>query len=1703
MNTIQIYLKSSGSVAQLVKDFPVYVGSYKTNYVKVYVLPTMMPSGENVGYGLGLSGKYTLDNGQEFISEPFWLNRLEDESIVVGDVSTTYHVFGGWLPRKLSKFAGNQILILNLQQIDTETGEFISVITTQECHLLIQRSAYISVDENIEPNSYELINERVTTNENDINNLEVDITNINTRIDNLPLSEDYIGSFSGTTQPFDDGEITQEMIDLLDAKVVEIKGASYVKKNGDVLIYTYQIAGETDKNYRFIYTTNDTWTGYEIPALEVAGNGSLGIVEGTVGTGSNNDILVDIQSGQIKNIKFKENGNYVDINTIPSTYMTQSAGATKNYVRDYSLPRQFNDIYYVASDGYKTSAPTSPSSGIQFTATSSSVGDTELFTCAYTNTADFELSQKNSTNNSVYIKATANATVQFRMTTQYRKNGEATWNDLSIELTGDVVLIANSLQKVQFASAMTELGDQMITMTTGDEIRQIMEVVTETSETISFEIYSSSTYPSILNLNTQLATLVLGNLLDRFEGSNYVSVAENEANTKIEIKIPDDKVENTTLTNGSDKLTTSNVVYNATKIDNTSITRNASGQLQSSKLKDKDVKVSNNSVTKTDFNGVVELPSDQAYEELKANGTIVVDGQTIVFDGSTLYTTPDDASTNTVYTKAETDALLDEKLDKKPDGTHDLIDANNKITETYLPDFILGQLIYGGTFNATTAVATLSDNAKTKLGTASNTITLTNDTTAITGYQANEDIFYVTQTAGTFASISFDVGDWLLSNGSAWERIANADAVTGVKGNAEVNYRIGQVNITPANIGSYSTSETDTLLDGKLDKVTSTNANKRVYGVNTTGTQEMETLESGTGVSAPTGNTIALRGSNGEITTGSPTQDYHATPKTYVDTNFVPKSREVAGVDLEDDITKSELATALGIDADLNINNGEGTNSLKMKNNNTVSGNNSFAEGTNNVVFSNNSHAEGYSVTKATSRGITASSTDAEIEAEWLASDPEGDKFSLVKGENGHIEGSNCLALGQNTHAEGNGTRATNNSAHAEGTGTLASGKYSHAEGLETIASGGRAHTEGDSTQATADYTHAEGRGTRALGKYAHTEGRGSTVSANAEYSHAEGRDTLVSHSYCHTSGQNTTTSATHQTVVGLYNDSDSSAKFIVGTGSSGSLRNSFATGYDGTESFIKVGTTKFRESEIAKKSDISTAIANVYKVQGSETVSNLNSTTKTESMNGYVYNISTGGTLNNQDASTLAVNAGDNVVFIWNNGSWYWDKLASDIDLSGYVPKTTTIAGVDLQDNITASELKTAMSLPSSIEGTANGSIIMNDITHNVSSGAYGLAEGCETTASGVLGSHSEGYRTTASGPHSHAEGELATASGQDSHAEGWYSTASGYGTHAEGGRCSATFEFAHAEGQYATANGFASHAEGCQTTTGAVARQSHTEGYFCQSHNYQSHSEGDYSIAGFNDDTVATFDISATYAENTVVKNGTGLYYLCIKASTGNALDNTTYWNLIQSNHAEGQNTRSTSLASHAEGVNSIASGKASHAEGNGTYATNNASHSEGTGSQATGKYSHAEGLESVASGSRSHAEGYQTTASGDSAHAQGRDTVASGKYSSASGRGTTASKENQTAVGQYNATDNEALFIVGTGSKSGDTINARNSFAAGHDGTASFIKVGTTKFRENELAKKTDISSFFTAITGYDATKTQVLKNIQGTLTWVDEV
>ncbi len=150
-------------------------------------------------------------------------------------------------------------------------------------------------------------------------------------------------------------------------------------------------------------------------------------------------------------------------------------------------------------------------------------------------------------------------------------------------------------------------------------------------------------------------------------------------------------------------------------------------------------------------------------------------------------------------------------VDKGKAGGYAPLDSSAKVPLANLPDVIsVGGMVHAGEFNANTYIATLTDQGKSTIGTTAATIALTNDTTDVSGYLANQNCYYPVSTSGTFAGINYQVGDWLTATASGWSKIDNTDEIMGVKGDAETTYRLGYVNITPTNIGLGNVKNIDT-----------------------------------------------------------------------------------------------------------------------------------------------------------------------------------------------------------------------------------------------------------------------------------------------------------------------------------------------------------------------------------------------------------------------------------------------------------------------------------------------------------------------------------------------------------------------------------------------------------------------------------------------------------------------------------------------------------------------------------------------------------------------------------------------------------------------------------------------------------------------------------------------------------------------------
>lgn len=107
----------------------------------------------------------------------------------------------------------------------------------------------------------------------------------------------------------------------------------------------------------------------------------------------------------------------------------------------------------------------------------------------------------------------------------------------------------------------------------------------------------------------------------------------------------------------------------------------------------------------------------------------------------------------------------------------DILDSNSKILPAYLPDSITGAMVYKGTYDASTNTPTIPDPAAGNLG-----------------------WLYVTSVAGTFtpsvgSPITLAAGDWLISSGTEWQKVAAAssDVLT-------VNGQTGDVTINASNL---------------------------------------------------------------------------------------------------------------------------------------------------------------------------------------------------------------------------------------------------------------------------------------------------------------------------------------------------------------------------------------------------------------------------------------------------------------------------------------------------------------------------------------------------------------------------------------------------------------------------------------------------------------------------------------------------------------------------------------------------------------------------------------------------------------------------------------------------------------------------------------------------------------------------------------
>lgn len=573
MNTIKVYLAESGSVANLKKDFPLYQGQFQNKLLNIFV-PTSITAPSYKVYNstgaLTSEGVATTSveigiislaaDGSSRVSKNYYLRYLKD----VTYNGVTYSMYERKLPQEFTLYSGvgasapeMVINVVNIKTAETEseTPTVLSVITSQSCALEVMPSANLDKDESVEPTEFEVVTgdinainanlikkqsqldsveqqaERnaadILINSGDIAEVKNDIAAIEAR---MASAETPIGQMQGTKLPTNSE---------LSSFVVAQKGRQPAPN--DTIIFILEIEGETDKNYKYIYYDSKTlWQGYEIPATEAAGNGSLGTVKGTFNVGSTNETLVSIAGGEIISIYYLDNdGTYQNLqtslnlisdtqikvisgeipvgkattasrdqngNVINTTYAKQADVYTKTESDNKYLPSTYTNIYYYSSAGIVDEIPTSPSTGIQFEQTVAAVGTTNIFSVKRELTGNYNFTKNSTDNSTIWVSADRDCTVEFRLATsleQYVGGVSITTYDFAAELSGQVTLTANTPTPITIPSVYSQIGAGTIKASAGDALLKTFSVITTDSVSTVFSVYSNSVYPSTFNLATQ------------------------------------------------------------------------------------------------------------------------------------------------------------------------------------------------------------------------------------------------------------------------------------------------------------------------------------------------------------------------------------------------------------------------------------------------------------------------------------------------------------------------------------------------------------------------------------------------------------------------------------------------------------------------------------------------------------------------------------------------------------------------------------------------------------------------------------------------------------------------------------------------------------------------------------------------------------------------------------------------------------------------------------------------------------------------------------------------------------------------------------------------------------------------------------------------------------------------------------------------
>lgn len=193
MNEIKIYLKTSGSFAELYKDFNLYQGCYRNSQISIYVPRSILyANAENTFANLvKVGGILTAPNGTKLTTKSYYLDYVKEETVNTID----YAVYTTITPKEFCVYAGTQTVVVNVENIDNTNAEaptILSVTTTQTANLIVLESAYLGQDEPIDPTELEKLRATLTVIQENVTELQTSVRGLQGEVSGIQIDLEQV-----------------------------------------------------------------------------------------------------------------------------------------------------------------------------------------------------------------------------------------------------------------------------------------------------------------------------------------------------------------------------------------------------------------------------------------------------------------------------------------------------------------------------------------------------------------------------------------------------------------------------------------------------------------------------------------------------------------------------------------------------------------------------------------------------------------------------------------------------------------------------------------------------------------------------------------------------------------------------------------------------------------------------------------------------------------------------------------------------------------------------------------------------------------------------------------------------------------------------------------------------------------------------------------------------------------------------------------------------------------------------------------------------------------------------------------------------------------------------------------------------------------------------------------------------------------------